>query len=58
MALEELVVVVHVVDAWEDLFKVTKSKLFLLKVKYDGEIVFCEYFVLRLAQLSHEFAQV
>lgn len=37
-ALEELIVMIDIVYTREDLFKIAKSKLFFLKIYYDGKL--------------------
>ena len=59
LALEELSVVRHVVDAREDLLKVSETELLLFEVKQHRKVVFCHRTVsVSLAELSHQLAEV
>ncbi len=58
LTLEKLAVVLHIVDAGEDLLKVAQSELFLLKVQDYLQVILCAHVFFTLEDLSHEFAKV
>ena len=56
--LKELVVIVDVIDAGENLLKVSKTELLLLKVQNNRQIVLTDELSIRLANLAHQLAKV
>ena len=59
LALEELAIVRHIIDAWEYFFKIPKPKLLLLKIQNDSKIILCHHTLsVALAQLAQKLAQV
>lgn len=58
LALEKLAIVLHVVDARENLLEVALAELLFLEVQYYVQVVLCGKVLLSLKQLSHQLAQI